>query len=134
MFFKFSGSISGELVRYCFCGAAASIVDIGALWSLNNVFGMHYVISAGLAFILAVLVSYFLSVQLIFKRYARLGFKLELASFAAINLVSLIISLSVIASFSEANLLYSKALAIALSIIWNFSVKKLILFNKLNSN
>lgn len=132
--FKFSGSISSELIRYYFCGAAATLVDIGTLWCLHSYFALHYLVAASLAFILAVLVSYLFTVQLILKHYARRKFGSELALFAVINLISLTISLSVIVCFSEANLLYSKALAIVLSIVWNFLAKKLVLFNKLKSN
>ncbi len=132
--FKFSGSISSELIRYYFCGAAATLVDIGTLYYLRKNAALHYLVSASIAFILAVLVSYLLTVQLILKHYARRKFGSELALFAAINLISLTISLSVIAYFSEANLLYSKALAIFLSIVWNFLAKKLVLFNKLKSD
>lgn len=132
--FKFSGSISSELIRYCVCGGTATLVDVGTLWYLEVKTDLNYIISAGLAFSLAVLVSYGLSSQLIFRHYARHQIGLELAIFAIINLFSLGISLGVIACFSEANLLYSKALAIVLSIAWNFLAKKLVLFNKLKSD
>lgn len=132
--FRFSGSISSELMRYYFCGAAATLVDIGTLYYLRKNAALHYLVSASIAFILAVLASYLLTAWFILKHYTRRKFGLELAIFAGINLFSFGISLGVIAFFSEANLRYSKALAIVLSIVWNFIAKKLTLFNKLKSN
>ena len=133
--FKFSGSISSELIRYYCCGVAATFVDIGTLcYLLHKYSALHYLVAASLAFILAVLVSYLLTVRFILRHYARRKFGLELAIFAGINLFSLGISLFVLALFSEANLFYSKSLAIVLSIACNFLAKKLALFNKLKSN
>ena len=41
-----------QLFRYIFVGGAAFIVDFGSLYILTDIFGIYYLISAAIAFIL----------------------------------------------------------------------------------
>ena len=54
----FAGKASGlglQLFRYFFVGGAAFIVYYGSLWLLTEVFGLHYLLSAAIAFILGLI-------------------------------------------------------------------------------
>lgn len=49
-----------RLLRYLVAGSVAAIVDFGLLYLFTDEFGLHYLISAILAFIAAFFVSFFL--------------------------------------------------------------------------
>ncbi|CDG65207.1 putative membrane protein [Methanobacterium sp. MB1] len=57
-----------QLFRYIFVGGAAFIVDFGSLYILTDIFGMYYLVSAAIAFILGLIANYILSISWVFNR------------------------------------------------------------------
>lgn len=49
-----------RVLRYLVAGGTAAFVDLGILYLLTDWFGMHYLLSATLAFVIAFCVSFFL--------------------------------------------------------------------------
>ena len=56
-----------QMFRYLFVGGAAFIVDFLSLFILTDFFGIYYLISAAIAFILGLIANYFLSISWVFN-------------------------------------------------------------------
>ena len=59
-----------QFFRYTFVGGIAFLVDFGTLVLLTEVLNLHYLISAGIAFILGLTVNYLLSISWVFNNRA----------------------------------------------------------------
>lgn len=128
-----SDKASVQLFRYVFVGGFSAVADVGALYILTSKFHVFYLMSAGVAFIVGTILNYILSILWIFE--ATGNTKLEVALFTLVGLGGLgwnelIIWLGV----RDAHLyyLYAKLVALALVMLWNFSLRRL-LFIKLRN-
>jgi putative flippase GtrA len=120
-----------QFVRYIFVGGAAFIVDFTSLFILTDFFGIYYLISAAIAFILGLLANYILSVKWVFNRRALENKTFEFGIFAVIGIIGLGLNEVIIWGFTS-NLqiyyLYSKIIAAIIILFWNFFARKLALF------
>ncbi len=57
-----------QFFRYIFVGGAAFIVDFVSLFIFTDVFGVYYLISAVIAFILGLIANYTLSINWVFNK------------------------------------------------------------------
>ena len=78
-----------QLFRYTFVGGFAFLVDFGTLFVLTEYFKIYYLVSAGIAFILGLIINYILSVIWVFNSRAMENRLLEFLLFALIGLVGL---------------------------------------------
>lgn len=122
-----------QLVRYTFVGGLAFLIDFGTLYILTELAHLHYLLSAGIAFILGLLTNYFLSIRWVFATRTIRDKKLEFIIFAVIGLIGLGLNelfLWIFTDISGLHYLVSKILTAILVYLWNFSIRKLILFKK----
>jgi len=122
-----------QLVRYTFVGGIAFLIDFGTLYILTEFAHLHYLLSAGIAFILGLLTNYFLSIRWVFATRNIRDKKLEFFIFAFIGLIGLGLNelfLWIFTDLSGLHYLFSKILTAILVYLWNFFVRKLILFKK----
>ena len=132
----FTGRTSDTLVqlfRYGFVGGAAFVVDYGSLWFLTEVCGMHYLLSAAIAFILGLTTNYLLSTRWVFSDSRLENRWAEFAVFALIGVVGL--GLNELIMWAGTDLMHlhymlSKVISTAIVFFWNFFARKFILFNK----
>ena len=125
-----SSNVAIQAFRALFVGAAAFIVDAGLLW-LIHLTGIHYIISAVLSFIAAVMVNYYLSVKFVFKEKASVGKSGEIAVYFAVSLVGLLLTVGLMWFFTEiAGLFFmiSKVISTLIAFSWNFSARKVMLY------
>lgn len=126
-----TNSTNIQLFRYIFIGGGAFIVDIGALYILTNFFGIYYLVSAAIAFILGLIMNYALSITWVFKKHNLNSQSLEIGIFSLIGIVGL--------SFNEVFIwiftvkfgfyyLISKIMAAIIILFWNFFARKFTLF------
>ena len=78
-----------QMFRYLFVGGAAFLVDFVALYILTDFFGIYYLISAAIAFILGLITNYFMSISWVFNKRKLKNRHFEFGVFAAIGLVGL---------------------------------------------
>ncbi len=120
-----------QFFRYIFVGGIAFIVDFGLLFVFTEFFGIYYLISAAMAFILGLVANYLLSVSWVFNRRTLDNRTFEFGIFAVIGIVGLGLN-EVFIWFFTAELsfyyLLSKILAAVLILFWNFFARKLTLF------
>lgn len=146
-----------QFFRYCFVGGFAFVVDFGVLALLVELFSVPHVVAATISFIAGLAVNYILSTFWIFKKSNVNNRMAEFAVFALIGVVGLLINDGIIWIFQDllgTNLILGgtqaiendevkyyifgtvqyymvgKIVATAVSFVWNFVARKLILFNK----
>jgi len=120
-----------QLLRYLFVGGAAFIVDFLSLYILTDLFGIYYLISAAIAFILGLFVNYFLSVSWVFNKRKLDNRTFEFGIFAIIGLVGLGLNELFIWFFTQELMIYyllSKIFAAIIILFWNFFARKYVLF------
>jgi len=121
-----------QLFRYCFVGGFAFIVDYGSLYILTEYAGFHYLISATISFIAGLVVNYLLCTWWVFRKSKLKSKAAEFTVFALIGVIGLLLNnllLYVFTDLFHIHYMISKLIAGALVMIWNFSGRKIILFN-----
>ena len=126
-------SLSIQLFRYFLVGGLAFLVDYGSLWFLTDVCGLHYLLSAAIAFLLGLTCNYLLSRVWVFDSNRLENRWAEFLVFALIGVVGLGINELVMylcTDVLQLHYLLSKLLSTALVFFWNFFARKFILFNR----
>jgi len=125
--------IDTEFYRYIIVGGLAFIVDIFSLYIFTEYYHIHYLISAIVSFIFGMLVNYFLSVIWVFKNRSIKSKHMEFVIFVLIGIVGLFLNEFVIWIFTEVifmiHYLYSKVISAFLIFLFNFYLRKKILFS-----
>lgn len=122
-----------QLIRYTIVGGFAFLIDFGTLYILTELAHLHYLLSAGIAFILGLLTNYFLSIRWVFDIRIVRDKKLEFIIFAVIGLIGLGLNelfLWIFTDLLDIYYLVSKILTAMLVYLWNFFARKWILFRK----
>lgn len=125
-----------QLFRYGFVGGAAFIVDYGALFLLTEVFGLHYLLSATISFILGLITNYLLSISWVFNNRTMGNRWAEFTVFAIIGIIGLGLNALIMYLCTDKmgiHYLLSKIISTILVFFWNFFARKIVLFKK-NSN
>jgi putative flippase GtrA len=120
-----------QFIRYFVVGGTAFIVDIGSLYILTEFFGIYYLISASISFILGLITNYLLSISWVFNKRTLDSKKLEFGVFTLIGIVGLALNGVLIWFFTEYLQIYyilSKIIAAAIILSWNFAARRFILF------
>ena len=125
-------SLAGQFLRYLVVGGVAFAADFGVLVFSTEVCGIHYLTSAALGFAAGVLMNYLLSIVWVFSSRAVSDRRLEFAIFVVIGILGLGLNeLAMWTLVALAGLAYPAAKFVAAGgiLIWNFSARKLVLFN-----
>ncbi len=120
-----------QLFRYLFVGGAAFIVDFLSLFILTDFFGIYYLISAAIAFLLGLIANYFLSISWVFNKRKLKNRHIEFGMFAIIGIVGLGLNEIFIWFFTQDLQVYyliSKIFAAIIILFWNFFARKYVLF------
>jgi putative flippase GtrA len=130
--FKYqTDSISVQAFRYFLAGAMAYAIDYSTLVMLTNIFKLHYLTSAAIAFILGASASYILNVAWVFDGRTFKNKYLEVSIFFAIVVTGLILNHYFMLFFTESvklHYLVSKFISTIAVGVLNFSTRKYVLF------
>lgn len=122
-----------EFGRYLLVGGVAFAADFLALWALVSLGGLHYLPATMLAFILGVWVNYQLSIRWVFV-YRAVGLtSVEFIVFLLVGVIGLAASLGAMSLFTGwlgMHYLLAKAIATVLTLLINFTGRKLLLFTR----
>ena len=131
LMFGSTGDLLQQFSRYLVVGFLAFVVDFGLLYLLTEFAGIHYLISAAIAFLFGLLVNYCLSRLWVFNRRTLKNVTMEIVVFTGIGIVGLGLN-EVIIWFarekSHFHYLIAKAISAGIVLIWNFGARKLALF------
>lgn len=120
-----------QLFRYILVGGVAFIVDFMFLFILTEFFGLYYLVSAAIAFILGLIVNYLMSISWVFNKRSLDSRTFEFGIFAVIGVMGLGLNEFFIWFFTaELSFYYliSKFMAAILILFWNFFARKIALF------
>ncbi len=120
-----------QMFRYLFVGGAAFIVDFLSLFILTDFFGVYYLISAAIAFLIGLIANYFLSISWVFNKRKLKNRHIEFGMFAIIGIIGLGFNEIFIWFFTQDLQIYylvSKIFAAIIILFWNFFARKYILF------
>jgi putative flippase GtrA len=120
-----------QFFRYIFVGGVAFIVDFCSLFIFTDIFGVYYLLSAAIAFILGLIANYALSINWVFNKRTLDNRMSEFTIFAVIGIIGLVLNEMIIWLFTDyVGLFYlvSKIIAAALILFWNFFARKFTLF------
>ena len=123
---------SAQLFRYTLVGGLAFIFDFGALFILTEYLNIHYLVSAAIAFLLGLTINYILSIIWVFEKRALSNKKIEFLVFALIGIVGLGLNEFIMWFFTDIlywHYLLSKIISTVVVYLWNFFVRKFVLFN-----
>lgn len=121
-----------QFVRYGVVGGLAFVVDFSALFLFTESLGLHYLVSASLAFLLGMVTNYLLCIAWIFDYRALSNRAHEFALFFAIGIAGLLLNnglMFILTEFLEYHYLLSKAGAAVLILMFNFSLRRSLLFS-----
>ena len=82
-----------RIIKYLIAGGTAAAIDLGLLYFLTDILGIWYLISAGLAFVIAFFVSFFLQKFWTFRDGDREAIYKQMAVYLAVALGNLVINI-----------------------------------------
>ncbi len=120
----------GQLLRFARVGTVAFFIDYGTMVLLTEVFGMPYLISTTVGFIVSVVFNYFASMRFVFTHKEEMSRKREFAIFLVLSGIGL--GLNDILMFLGTSIVgidyrITKVLATAVVTLYNFVSRKLTL-------
>ena len=121
-----------QLIRYTFVGGLAFVIDFGTLFILTEYLNIHYLISAGIAFISGLIINYLISTKWVFSKRSYKNRNLEFLLFAFIGMAGLGLNELFMWIFTDLLLIYylvSKIITTVIVYFWNFFARKFLLFN-----
>lgn len=124
-----------QLFRYVFVGGTAFVADFGSLYLLTEYAGLHYLVSATIAFVIGLAVNYLLSTLWVFQARKVRNPYMEFLFFALIGVVGLGLNALIMYVFTDLLAVYyllSKIISTFLVFMWNFLARKYLLFNPAN--
>lgn len=130
-----SDSVPTEFLHYVVVGGIAFVVDFGALIFLAEAFGLHYLLSAAIAFCCGLATNYVLCVRWVFKTRSFANRQAEFVVFSIIGVIGLAINEFLMYLGTDVlglDYRFSKLIAVTVVLIWNFGVRKVLLFGGLD--
>lgn len=124
--------VSKQFTKYCLVGTTGFFISIATLFCFTEFFGLYYLLSACIAFGLAVSGSFILNKKYTFNECFRDRVLLKYGKFFAVSLFALGLNLSLLYLFTEELGIYyvvSHFYAIFITSCVNFSGTKLLVFN-----
>lgn len=116
---------------YTVAAAAAFGVDVAALWLLVEVCGIHYLVSAAIAFVAGTAVVYWISIRHAFAFRRVTDVRREFSLFAVIGALGILINLGILyiaVEHLKTHYLVAKVLASGVTFVTNFGLRKTMLF------
>ncbi|MDD3381510.1 MAG: GtrA family protein [Rugosibacter sp.] len=127
-----SSLLTRQFIRYLYVGGLSFLVDFACLYYLTEHIGMHYLISATLAFSLGLTTSYLLCLAWVFDFRRMPNRWHEFMVFSAIGLFGLFLNnllLWLLTEYAGLYYLVSKIIATAAILFFNFSLRRWLLFS-----
>lgn len=124
-------SLIMQLFRYGIVGGISFVVDWGTLMVLTEACGVHYMVSAAIAFVLGLVCNYLLSTRWVFGQ-SRIGNRwAEFAAFAVIGVIGLLLNELIIYLCTDIagwHYLAGKVVSTVIVFFWNFLARRFLIF------
>jgi len=123
-----------QIIKFCFVGIIAGIVDVGVLMLLTEVFKTDVLLASAISFSVSVVVNYLLSMRFVFKS-DRLSKLKDFFIFVSLSIGGLFINQGIMwfgTEIIKAHYLSVKIFAMIFVPVYNFITRKMFL-EKVNS-
>ena len=119
-----------QFMKFGIVGVIAFVIDYGVMIFLTEVFGVPYLISTTIAFVVSVIFNYFASMRFVFKRKDDMSRRREFIIFIVLSVCGLGINdllmwLMVDSLYIDYRL--SKIVVTVVVAVWNFVTRKIFL-------
>lgn len=81
-----------QIIRFGIVGLFCFFIDFGITTGLTNLFGVHYLISKFLGFVISAIVNYILSIKFVFTQKKEMDRKKEFTVFLILSAIGLLIN------------------------------------------
>ena len=125
--------LAHQFLKYVLVGGIAFILDFTTLFALTEFAGLYYLVSASCGFVLGLAVNYLLCIRWIFSFRSLTNASHEFALFALVGVLGLLLNnalLYVQTEFLGFHYLASKLVAAAVILMFNFSLRRYLLFSE----
>jgi putative flippase GtrA len=127
-----------QIIRYLAIGGTAAVVNLGIFFVFAKLLGLNYMIVGAVAFAIATLVNYELSVRHVFESGIRFEKKQEIFWIYVVSLVGMgidLVTLYICISIFQVEMMMSKVVATGVVFFWNYYARKHFVFKaKKNSS
>ena len=119
-----------QFMKFGIVGVIAFVIDYGFMVLLTEVFGVSYLISTTVSFIISVIFNYFASMRFVFKRKDDMSRRREFIIFVVLSIIGLIINdvfMWLMVDFLYIDYRLSKIVVTFIVAVWNFVTRKIFL-------
>jgi len=122
--------VIADFIRYLIVGGSAFVIDFFSLVFFTEIVDFYYLVSAPIAFIIALIFSYLLCIKWVFKYRVFTNTKIESSIFCVIGLFGILITESILAVFTPVvgNYKIVKIISSAVVLFWNFFMPRYLFF------
>ena len=116
-----------QIIKFGIVGASAFLIDYSILYILTDFFGIYYLYSSIISFIVSVIFNYILSIKWVFDVSKKQTIK-EFSTFILLSIIGLIINQVIMYIMVEkANIWYmfSKIVSTIIVMVYNFITRKI---------
>ncbi len=124
------GKLIAQFMKFGIVGVIAFFIDYGTMIFLTEVFGVPYLISTTISFVVSVIFNYLASMRFVFKRKDDMSRRREFIIFVALSVVGLILNdvfMWLMVEFLFIDYRLSKIVVTFLVAVWNFVSRKIFL-------
>lgn len=122
--------LMGQILKFGVVGGLAFLIDYSILYVLTEFVGLHYLISGGISFTIAVIFNYLMSIFWVFETKKDQNKTSQFIIFIILSIIGLGINQVVIWVLVEKLLIHymiAKIAAAAIVMVYNFVTRKLII-------
>lgn len=119
-----------QFMKFGIVGVIAFVIDYGFMVLLTEVFGVPYLISTTVSFIISVIFNYFASMRFVFKRKDDMSRRREFIIFGVLSVIGLVINdvfMWLMVDFLFIDYRISKIVVTFIVAVWNFVTRKVFL-------
>lgn len=119
-----------QFMKFGVVGVIAFFIDYGVMIFLTEVFGVPYLISTTISFIVSVMFNYFASMRYVFARREGMSRRREFIIFLALSVAGLGINdlcMWLMVDFGHIDYRISKIVVTVIVAVWNFVTRKIFL-------
>ena len=119
-----------QFMKFGIVGVIAFVIDYGFMVLLTEVFGVPYLISTTVSFIISVIFNYFASMRFVFTRKDDMSRRREFIIFVVLSVIGLVINdvfMWLMVDFLFIDYRISKIVVTFIVAVWNFVTRKIFL-------